>query len=58
MFSIVGRQDGYSYKNSDISILINVNDKKLLTPISESMQVAIWHLLVSDKRLQSNETKW
>ena len=58
VFSIVGRQDGYSYKNSDISILINVNDKKLLTPISESMQVAIWHLLVSDKRLQSNKTKW
>tara|TARA_A100001011_G_C14239071_1_gene812400 strand:+ start:125 stop:703 length:579 start_codon:yes stop_codon:yes gene_type:complete len=58
VFSIVGRQDGYSYKNSDISILINVYDKKLLTPISESMQVALWHLLVSDKRLQSNKTKW
>ena len=58
IFSIVGRKDGYSYKNSDISILINVNDKKLLTPISESMQVVVWHLLVSDKRLQSNKTKW
>ena len=58
IFSIVGRKDGYSYKNSDISILINFNDKKLLTPISESMQVVVWHLLVSDKRLQSNKTKW
>ncbi len=58
IFSIVGRRDGYAYKKSDISILIKVFDKNMLTPISESMQVAIWHLMVSDKRLQSNKTKW
>ena len=54
----MGRRDGYAYKKSDISILIKVFDKNMLTPISESMQVAIWHLMVSDKRLQSNKTKW
>ena len=58
IFSIVGRRDGYAYKKSDISILIKVFDNNMLTPISESMQVAIWHLMVSDKRLQSNKTKW
>ncbi len=58
IFSIVGRQDGYSYKHSDISILVKVNNKKLLTPISEAMQPTIWHLIVSDKRLQSQKTKW
>lgn len=58
IFSVVGRKDGYAYKKSDISILIKVFDNNMLTPISESMQVAIWHLMVSDKRLQSNKTKW
>ena len=28
--SIVGRNDGYAYKNSDIKILIRVKDKKFL----------------------------
>jgi D-sedoheptulose 7-phosphate isomerase len=58
IFSIVGRKDGYAYKKSNISLLVKVNNKKLLTPISESMQAVIWHFLVTDKRLQSNKTKW
>ena len=58
VFSIVGRKDGYAYKHSNISMLIKVKGKKLLTPISESMQGVIWHFLVTDKRLQSNKTKW
>jgi len=58
VFSIVGRKDGYAYKHSNISMLIKVKDGKLLTPISESMQAVIWHFLVTDKRLQSNKTKW
>ncbi len=55
---IVGKEDGYAYKNSDISILININDKKLVTPISETFQVLIWHLLVSHPQLKLNKTKW
>ncbi len=55
---IVGRADGYAYKNSDIKILINVDEKKLVTPISETFQVLLWHLLVSHPRLQLNKTKW
>jgi len=56
--SIIGRSDGYAYKNSDISILINVENKKLITPVSETFQTLIWHLLVSHPDLQVNKTKW
>lgn len=55
---IVGRKDGYAYKNSDVSILVNVADKKLVTPVSETFQTLIWHLLVSHPKLQVNKTKW
>jgi len=58
VFSIIARKDGYAYKNSDVTILINVADKKFITPISENMQAVIWHALVSDHRLKKNKTKW
>lgn len=56
--SIVGRSDGYAYKNSDIKILIKVKDKKFVTPISETFQALIWHLFVSHPDLQTKKTKW
>ena len=55
---IVGRKDGYAYKNSDVGILVNVADKKLVTPVSETFQTLIWHLLVSHPELKVNKTKW
>jgi D-sedoheptulose 7-phosphate isomerase len=58
IFSIVGKTDGYAYKKSDFKILTQINEKKYLTPINESLQAAIWHCLVSDKRLKVNKTKW
>ncbi len=58
VISIVGKQDGYAYKNSNCSILVSPDDKLLLTPISESMQGVIWHLLVSHPDLKTNPTKW
>ena len=56
--SIVGKKDGYAYKKSDISIIINVENKKFITPVSETFQVLIWHLFVSHPDLQLNKTKW
>ena len=56
--SIVGKKDGYAYKNSDISIIVNVENKKLITPVSETFQVLLWHLFVSHPDLQLNKTKW
>jgi D-sedoheptulose 7-phosphate isomerase len=29
IISIIGRSDGYAYKNSDVSILVNVEDNKV-----------------------------
>ena len=58
IISIVGRNDGYAYKNSDIKILIKVKDKKFVTPISETFQALIWHLFVSHPDLQTKKTKW
>ena len=55
---VVGKSDGYANKNSDISILVSVKDKKLVTPISETFQALIWHLFVSHPLLQLNRTKW
>ena len=55
---IVGKNDGYAYSNSTLSILIEVKDQKLVTPVSETFQVLLWHLLVSHPKLQINNTKW
>ncbi len=55
---VVGRSDGYAYKRSDISILIKVSNNKLVTPVSETFQVLLWHLFVSHPRLQTNKTTW
>jgi D-sedoheptulose 7-phosphate isomerase len=58
IISIVGRNDGFAFKNSDVSIFVDSKNKNLVTPISESYQVIIWHLLVSHPKLQINPTKW
>ena len=58
IISVVGRKDGYAYKNSDLKILIKVKDNKFLTPISETFQVLLWHLFVSHPLLKINKTKW
>ena len=58
ILSIVGKKDGYAALNSKHSIIISPKNKKLLTPISESYQSIIWHLIVSHPELQKNKTKW
>ena len=58
VLSIVGKADGYAAKNSNLSIVIPVKDKSLLTPCSEAFQAVIWHLIVSHPKLKEKETKW
>jgi len=58
IISIIGKKDGYAFENSDICLLINIKDKKFITPISESMQSIIWHYFVSHPLLQIKKTKW
>mgnify|MGYP001344316092 FL=1 len=58
ILSVVGKSDGFAAKNSDVSIVIPVENKKLLTPFAEAYQAIIWHLLVSHPELKKNETMW
>lgn len=58
IISMIGRIDGYAYKNSDISILISSPNEKLVTPVSESLQAVLWHALISHPLLQKKKTKW
>ena len=58
IISIVGKSDGYAYNNSDVNILVKVKNKKLITPVSETLQVLLWHLFVSHPKLQINKTTW
>lgn len=58
IISLVGKNDGYAYKNSDVAILMNSPEEKHVTPVSEAMQAVVWHALVSHPLLQKNKTKW
>ena len=55
---IVGRSDGFTRKNANISVLVPTVNKNLVTPLTESFQAIIWHCLVSHPLLQKNKTKW
>ena len=56
--SILGKSDGYAAKKSTISLIFKIDETKFLTPLSESLQVLIWHYLVSSPILQKNKTTW
>lgn len=58
IFSLTGPIGGYAKKNSHICLRIPVQDKKNITPLTESFQSIIWHLLVSHPKLKKNKTKW
>ena len=58
VIGVVSEIGGYTYKNADACLKINVSNKKLITPLVESYQAIIWHLLVSDRSIISNKPKW
>ena len=58
IISFLGRNDGYAAKNSDVAIIIPNSNINLITPIAETFQALLWHLLVSHPDLQKNKTKW
>tara|TARA_Y100001970_G_C14164483_1_gene820470 strand:- start:700 stop:1284 length:585 start_codon:yes stop_codon:yes gene_type:complete len=58
ILSILGKNDGYAAKHSNYKIILSPKNKNFVTPISESYQAVIWHLLVSHPKLQKNKTKW
>ena len=58
VIGIVGRDGGYTAKNSDVCLVIPTVNPEKVTPHSESFQTIIWHLLVSHPKLKANPTKW
>jgi D-sedoheptulose 7-phosphate isomerase len=58
IIGIVGRDGGFTAKNSNCSIIIPTVNGNHVTPHSESFQAVIWHLMVSHPSLKSNSTKW
>ena len=58
ILSIVSRDGGYAYKNSNASVLIPVVNKNAITPHAEAFQALIWHLIVTHPTLNPNKNKW
>lgn len=58
IIGIVGRDGGYTAKNSDVCLVIPTVNPEKVTPHSESFQSVVWHLLVSHPKLKANPTKW
>ena len=57
IFGIVGPDGGYTYEKGDLIIRIKAS-KQLMTPLTESFQSLILHLLVSSPDLKDNINKW
>jgi D-sedoheptulose 7-phosphate isomerase len=58
IIGIVGRDGGYTAKNSDLCLVIPTVNTEMVTPHTESFHSIIWHLLVSHPKLKTNATKW
>lgn len=55
---IVGRDGGFTAQNSDACIVVPTVRENWTTPLTESFQALLWHLLVSQPQLQTAPTKW
>lgn len=58
VIAIVGRNGGYAGKVADACVLVPDVQADLVTPLTESYQAVIWHLLVSHPDLQCSPAKW
>ncbi len=58
VFGVVGPNGGFTKLKGNLVIQINIQNKNLVTPIVESIQAFVWHLIVSHPKLKINKTKW
>ncbi|MBI2596926.1 SIS domain-containing protein [Candidatus Daviesbacteria bacterium] len=52
ILGIVSRDGGHTRKVTNTSILIRIDEAEYITPISESFQALIWHLIVNHPKLK------
>lgn len=55
---VVGRHGGFTATVADVCVVIPTVNPARVTPHAEAFQAVVWHLLVSDPRLQAMPTKW
>ena len=58
IMGIVGRDGGYCGKNADAVVVIPSQSPDTVTPHAEAWQAVVWHMLVSDPRIQQKSNKW
>jgi len=54
----VGRDGGYTAQVADACVVVPTINPEHVTPHAESIQTAVWHLMVSHPRLKAAPTKW
>jgi D-sedoheptulose 7-phosphate isomerase len=55
---IVGRDGGFTAKVADACVIVPTISPETVTAHSEAFQAVVWHLFVSDPRLQAAPMKW
>ncbi len=58
ILGVVGKDGGYTAKNSSACVIIPVVNECSITPHSESFQSVVLHLIVTHPDLKQNEMKW
>jgi D-sedoheptulose 7-phosphate isomerase len=58
VIGVLGRDGGYTASVADACVVVPTVNKDMVTPHTESFQALVWHLLVSDPRLQMMSNKW
>jgi D-sedoheptulose 7-phosphate isomerase len=58
VIGVVGRDGGYTASVADACVIVPTVNGDMVTPHTESFQAVVWHLLVSDPRLQIMTNKW
>lgn len=58
VLGVVGSKQGAAAKEGHAVVVVPTVDERLVTPITESLQIAVLHYLVSHPLLQLNPTKW
>ena len=58
VIGILGRDGGYTATVADACVIVPIVNPGSITPHTEAFQAVIWHLIVSDPRLQVIANKW
>jgi D-sedoheptulose 7-phosphate isomerase len=58
IIGIVGRDGGYTAKVANECVIVPTISPETVTAHSEAFQAVVWHLFVSDPRLQAAPMKW